>query len=219
MKLKEIPFYNRPRERLKRSGVSVLSDAEVLALVLGSGVRGSNVLDLSNRLLKQGLRRLSSLSLQELQVLKGVGFAKACQLKALFEFSNRFSKLERNGYSTIVRSSEDVHNMFYDELKDKKREHLYVLLLDTKNKVIGRKLVSVGTLNQSLVHPREVFKEAIKASANAIILVHNHPSGDCEPSAEDEEITRKMREAGEVVGVKVLDHVIVGTGQEDARVK
>jgi DNA repair protein RadC len=178
MRIKDISKENRPRERFLKSGAASVSDAELLAIILQTGTKDENAIDISNRLIsKYGLDTLSELSLNELQEIKGIGPAKAMQIMAL--------------------------------LKDKKKEHFYALLLDSKNKIIKKDLVSVGTLDNSLVHPREVFKEAIKNSAAGVILVHNHPSGDPEPSENDVEITQKIAKAGNILNIKVLDHVII----------
>jgi len=213
MRLKDIPFYNKPGYKLAKD--HKLDDAELLAIILEKGIKlDESSVELANKLLKKhkSLAGLSNLSLTELK--KEVGMVKALKIKALFELFRKTSRLKRGGFKPTIECAEDVYNYFVDELKDKKKEHFYALLLDSKNRIIKEELISVGTLNSSLVHPREVFKEAIKNSANAIILVHNHPSGDCEPSAEDLEITEKMKEAGEIVGVKVLDHVLVGNDAE-----
>ena len=205
----EIPLENRPRERLKKNGVSVLSDAELLAIILQNGTKEENVIDMSNRLIsKYGLDKLSDCSIKELQLIKGVGEAKAMQVIALFELSKRV----RGGSiaEKVVKNSEDVAKYYIEKLKDKKKEYFYALLLDSKNRIIKEELISIGTLNSSLVHPREVFKEAIKSSANAIILVHNHPSGDCEPSKADEHIADRFDEGGKLIKIKVVDFVIIG---------
>lgn len=210
MRIKDISKENRPRERFLKSGAGSLSDAELLAVILQKGTKEENVIDMSNRLIsKYGLDKLSDLSLNELQEIKGIGPAKAMQIKALFEFSKRHSKAVKTKEIVTIEKPEDVYNYFVDELKDKKKEHFYALLLDSKNKIIKKDLVSVGTLDSSLVHPREVFKEAIKNSAAGIILVHNHPSGDPEPSENDVEITQKIAKAGNLLNIKILDHVII----------
>jgi DNA repair protein RadC len=209
MRVKDIPIENRPRERFIKNCASVLSDAELLAVILQNGSRKENVIDMCNRLISlHGLGKLSELSLAELQKVSGIGPAKAIQIKALFEFNKRHSLARFEGKA--MSCAEDVFKYASSRLPRHDKEHFMVLLLDSKNKIIKDETVSVGTLNSSLVHPREVFKSAIKESANAIILVHNHPSGDPTPSAEDEEITLKLKEVGEIIGIKVLDHVILG---------
>ena len=193
---------------MKQLGSYVLTDAEVLAIILQKGTRGENVIDMSNRLIsKYGLDKLSSCSIDELKDIKGIGEAKALQIKAIFELSKRI----RAGKicETTVNNSADVAKYYMAKLGDKKKEYFIAVFLDSKNKIISDKVISIGTLNASLVHPREVFKEAMKASANAIILVHNHPSGDPEPSEEDIMITKKLQDVGETVGITILDHIVI----------
>ncbi len=209
MRLKEIARENRPRERLEKEGAAVLSDAELLAIILQKGTREENVIDMSHRLIaKYGVDKLSSCSLRELQEIKGIGKAKACQILALFELQKRHAVAQQQGKP--LRSARDVYAYCFPRVAGLDRERFMILLLDTRNKVVKEEVVSVGTLNSSLIHPREVFKSAIKESANAVILVHNHPSGDPEPSEEDKAITERLIAAGELLGIKVLDHVIVG---------
>ena len=211
MRIKDISLENRPRERFLKNGIEVLSNAELLAIILKVGSKKENVIDMSNRLLtKYKIDKLSSLSLNELQEIDGIGPAKAMQIKALFEFNNRYNQVIKTKKIITIKKSEDVYNCFVDKLKDKKKEHFYVLFLDSKNKLISEDLISVGTLNSSIVHPREVFNNAIRENANSIILVHNHPSGNPQPSEEDKEITELLVKAGELLSIKVLDHVIIG---------
>jgi len=210
MKIKEIPWYNRPGIRLKKKGVGSLSDAELLAVVLGRGNIDENAVDLSNRVLKSfNFDKLSVLSFHE---LKGEfkNQVPAMKVQAMFEIFRRTNRLNNKGFKVKIKNAEDVYNYFKDELEIKNKEHFYALFLDTKNRIIGEELISVGTLNASLIHPREVFNPAIKASANSIIIVHNHPSGDCNPSSEDIEITKKLENAGSLLGISIVDHVIVG---------
>lgn len=208
MRIKEISPENRPRERLFRDGSKALSDAELLAIILQKGTRGENIIDVSNRLItKYGLDRLGSCGFDELRQIKGIGMAKASQIIALFELANR----AKSKKGKQIKNSKDVYDYAFPKLKGD-REKFMVIMLDSKNNVIRDEIVSVGTLNSAIIHPREVFKTAIKESANAVIIVHNHPSGDCTPSEEDLILTRKIVEAGEVIGITVLDHVIVGDG-------
>ena len=129
---------------------------------------------------------------------------------AMFEVFRRTNKVFKRGFKAEINTSKDVYRYYVDHLQDKKKEHFYALLLDSKNRIISEELISIGTLNASLIHPREVFNSAIKASANSIVLIHNHPSGDCEPSNEDKEVTRKLNDASNIIGIKVIDHVIIG---------
>ncbi|NOQ55792.1 MAG: DNA repair protein RadC [Nanohaloarchaea archaeon] len=210
MRIKDISKENRPRERFKKNGAYSLSDAELLAIILEKGTRYENVIDMSNRLITTyGLSNLSTLSFPELQKIKGIGPVKAMQVKALFEFNKRYN-ISKQDKNVSIKSAKDVFNYAHERLKDLDREHFVILHLDTKNKITKDETISIGILNASLIHPREVFKSAIKESANSIILVHNHPSGDCAPSDEDLSITKKLIKAGELLNIKVLDHVIIG---------
>jgi DNA repair protein RadC len=209
MRIKDITEENRPRERLKKIGPEALSDAELLAIFLRTGTKEENVIDMSNRLLsKHGMDKLSDLSLKELQEIKGIGFAKACQIVAIFELTKRHNLAKKN--IRKVQSAEDVYNYLSPRLSNLKQEHFIILCLDSKSKIIKETELFIGTLNESIIHPREVFKEAIRESANSIILVHNHPSGDCHPSTQDEHITDILVEAGRLLGIPVKDHVIIG---------
>lgn len=209
MRLKELSQEQRPRERLQKYGSAALSDAELLAIILKVGNKQENVIDMSHRLISQfGLEHLAQCSLTELQQTKGIGKAKSCEILAVFELAKRANICRFE--SQIIKSAKEVFNYFHPKLGNNTQEQFCLLLLDTKNKIIKEEIVSLGLLNASLVHPREVFKSAIKESANSIIVVHNHPSGDPQPSEEDIEITKKLIDAGELLGIKVLDHVIIG---------
>ena len=212
MRIKDISNEQRPRERLREKGIESLNDSELLAVILQSGTQGENVIDLSHRLISTfGVEGLNSLSLAELTSIKGIGLAKAAKLIAAFELSKRVNS--GRICEKVVSQASDVANYYISKLKDKKKEYFIAVFLDSKNKIISDEVISIGTLNSSLVHPREVFKEAIKNSANSIILVHNHPSGSTEPSDEDYRVNKVLIEAGELVGIKVIDHLIVGNGR------
>ena len=209
MRIKDISKENRPRERLEKNGVHVLSDAELLAIIFKTGNKEENAIAMSDRLItKYGLGKLNELSLKELQEIKGIGPAKSMQIKALFEFNKRYSLAKRDGEP--IKSARDVFEYASQRLITNQQETFMILLLDSKNRIVKDEIISIGTLNASIIHPREVFKSAIRESANSIILVHNHPSGDPKPSVEDEQITKKLFEAGELLNIKILDHVIVG---------
>lgn len=209
MRIKDIPWWNRPSYKLKKGGVNKLNPAELLSLILWSGKEGENAIDMSNRLLnKYSFSKLSELSLTELE--NEVDKTKALRIKAMFEIFKITDKVKRKGFKPTIECAKDVYNYFVDDMKDKKKEHFYILMMDTKNRIIREELISVGTLDSSLAHPREVFKEAIKESAFAIMLVHNHPSGDPEPSEEDIKITKQIIEAGKILNIIVLDHIILG---------
>ena len=210
MRIKDIALEQRPRERMKAG--NSLNDAELLALLLGSGVKGESAIDMGNRLLSEnGLEKLNLLSIHELMKIKGIGLAKACKLIAAFELSKRVSSGKI--CEKIVKNPSDIASHYIEKLKDLKKEHFIAVFLDSKNKIIKDEVISIGTLNSSLVHPREVFKEAIKCSANSVILVHNHPSGSVEPSDEDYRVNKVLVETGNLVGIKVLDHLVVGDGK------
>jgi len=203
-----MPESSRPRERFKLKGAEALSDAELFAIILRTGSVYENVVDMSNRLISKFGLDLFDCSLKELQEVKGIGPSKAMQILAMSELGKR-----HNASKKVVKKiscAEDVYNLFKDRLRDEKQENFYVLMLNTKNVVIKDELISKGVLDSALIHPREVFKPAIKNSAARIILIHNHPSGDPSPSEEDLDITKAIMEVGEKIGIRVVDHVIVG---------
>ncbi len=207
MKIKDMPEESRPRERLLKKGPHALSNAELLAIILQKGTKSENIIDISNRLLKKGIKSLSSMSLAELQKIKGVGKAKAMQIKALFELASRYREEPQ---PKKISCAKDVF-LLMKYLKDKKKEHFFGIYLDAKNNIIEKpELISVGILDMSVVHPREIFIEAIKKASKSIIIVHNHPSGIPEPSKEDKEITFRIYNAGKILGISLLDHVIIG---------
>lgn len=209
MRIKDIALEQRPRERLKTKGLDNLNDSELLAIILQNGTNGENVIDLSHRLIASfGLEKLNSLSLTELMKIKGIKLGKASKLIAAFELNKRVNSGKI--CEKVVKNPSDIASYYIEKLKDLKKEYFIAVFLDSKNKIIKDEVISIGTLNSSLVHPREVFKEAIKHSANSIILVHNHPSGSVEPSDEDYRVNRVLIETGNLVGIKVLDHLVVG---------
>jgi DNA repair protein RadC len=211
MNIREMPWFERPGARLKRSGPEVLSDAELLAIVLGRGSKEENVIDCSRRVLReQNLNYLAEQSLPELAKTFGDDTVKALKVAAMFELFRRTNRLKVQGFSTKIQSAEDVYHYFADRLAEKKKEYFYALCLDTKNRIISETLVSVGILDASLIHPREVFNPAVKASCHAVILVHNHPSGEAEASAADIEVTKMLYNAGDIIGISILDHIIIG---------
>jgi DNA repair protein RadC len=212
VKIKDIPNFNRPGSKLIKNGVGSLDTAELLSIIFGVGSKGESAIELSNRLLKDyNLHKFEELGFKELTKECKGDFVKAMKLLSIVELSKRYNKLVKGGFNKKpINSAKDIYNMFVDEMRNYKKEVLKVVLLDTKNVPISIKEVSVGTLNSSLIHPREVFKDAIKESANSIILVHNHPSGNCEPSNEDIEVTKKIIEVGKLVEIPVIDHIIIG---------
>lgn len=210
MKIKDMPWYNRPGARLRRKGVYSLSDAELLAIIIGRGDKTENAVDLSNRVLAtNNFDKIAELSLSELEK-EFRNPVKAMKINAMFEIFRRTNKLMKKGYKLQIKTASDVYQYYVDELQNKTKEYFYALFLDTKNRILKEELVSIGTLNESLIHPRELFNSAVQASCNSVIIVHNHPSGDCVPSDSDKEVTKVLVEAGEIMGIKVLDHVIIG---------
>jgi len=209
MKIKDIPEQNRPRERFIKYGPETLSDSELFAIILRTGTLNENVIDVSNRLIKEyGLNNLFDCSLKELQKIKGIGPSKAMQILAMSELGKRYSQA-KNPIKKIT-SAKDVFDLFHERLKDEKQEKFIILMLNSKNHLIGEKEISKGTLDSTITHPREIFRYAIKNSAAKIILIHNHPSGDPEPSGEDLSITKTLFESGNLLGIKLIDHVIIG---------
>lgn len=214
--IKDWPEDERPREKLLKKGAASLSDAELLALVLrtGDAAAGKSAIDLGRQLLELfggNLRELAQAELHELQQIKGLGLAKAASIKAAFTLGSRF-QARRLEMLERFTSPAQVFDFFHHELRDSRKELFLTLLLDGKNRIMRKVEISIGSLNQSIVHPREVFAPAVRESAAAVIFIHNHPTGDPTPSREDREITRRLKEAGEILGIRVLDHIIIGDG-------
>ncbi len=208
----DLPVSERPRERLQKYGSESLSAQEILALILGRGIAGESVMVTAQRLLSQfgNLKSLASASLEELSQVRGIGIAKASQIKAAFEIASRIQATSEDSLKPLLKTPEDVSKLVSGSLKGKKREHFRLILLDTRNRLIKVSELSIGSLDSSIVHPREVFREAISASAASVILAHNHPSEDTTPSEDDIKLTKRLAEAGELMGIEVLDHVIIG---------
>ena len=205
MQIKNLPACERPRERLVKYGPGKLSNAELLAILLRSGVKGVNVVELSNKILKKFGNVFAKTNVADLAKTFGLGTAKACEIVACFELGKRFLK---DKPAALILSPKDVWENL-KEIRDHKKEHFIIFYLDSRNREIQKEIVSVGTLNANLVHPREVFEPAVKNLAAQIIVAHNHPSGQTDPSEEDLAITKRLIEAGKLLGIEVLDHVIV----------
>ena len=211
-----MPKSSRPRERLRDYGIKNLSDADLIAIILGRGVKGEPVLSIANKLLKEfgTLGNMLDASLQELENIKGIGFAKATQISAVLGIARRVHAEKVNAEKERVKSSavyspEDVANQIRLEMTDFFKEHFYVVSIDVRNKIIAIDNASKGTVSSSLVHPRETFRCAVKRIAAQIIVAHNHPSGDKQPSDDDIKITRRLVDAGRIMGIEVIDHLII----------
>ncbi len=208
--IKDLPVSERPRERLIRQGANALSDAELLAVILRTGTMYENVVDLAKRMLRDfNIKTLSQASLTQLKKFSGINTVKACQLLASFELGKRVYAFTKEG-CVFINTSKDVVKLLKPELSFLKREHFLGLYLDSRNCLLKKETVSIGGLNTSIVHPREIFKVAIQESANSVIVVHNHPSGNPKPSRDDVDITKKLVKAGDIVGISLLDHIILG---------
>lgn len=209
--IRDFPQNERPRERFIQSGPHSLSNHELIAILLRTGTKEESVLQLSNRLLSrfEGLRQLKTATLEELTEMKGIGQAKAIQLLAALEIGRRVANLSFNE-RYVIRSPEDGANYLMNDMRFLTQEHFICLYLNTKNQVIHKQTIFIGSLNASIVHPREVYKEALRRSAASIICFHNHPSGDPSPSREDIEVTKRLSECGKIIGIDMLDHLIIG---------
>ncbi|GIP45503.1 UPF0758 protein [Paenibacillus sp. J45TS6] len=212
--LRDIPQEQRPRERMLHHGAGALSHAELLAILLRTGTRQESAIHVAQRILSEAgsLRSLVDFSIEELVQIKGVGPAKAVQLKAGIELGQRLSQSKLPSSPTI-RSPRDAADLLMEQLRYLQKEHFVCLFLNTKNHVIAQETLSMGSLNAAIVHPREVFRAAIKCSSASLICAHNHPSGDPTPSPEDIKLTKRLLEAGDIVGIEVLDHVVIGDGK------
>lgn len=214
--MRDLPEEERPRERLYKYGPEVLSNSELLAIIISTGNKKESALAVAQRLLSHSyqdneLLWLLEASMEEISSIEGIGLVKAGKVKAALELGRRLSR----GFSArkaSIKSPDDVAALLMDQMRYLKKEHFKLIELDTKNKVISIDDISVGTLDSSIVHPREVFLNAIKHSSASVILVHNHPSGDPKPSQEDIATTKRLVQAGEILGISVLDHVIIGDG-------
>lgn len=209
--IKDIPKGDRPRERLLKLGAEYLSNQELLAILLGSGSKDESVMSLSNRILMhfEGLKLLKDATIEELIAIRGIGVAKGVLLLASIEFGRRMNQYKPEE-TYVIRSPDDGANYIMEDMRVLKQEHFVVLFLNTKNHVIHRQTIFIGSLNASIVHPREVFREAVKRSAASIIVAHNHPSGDPAPSQEDIHVTKRLVESGKMIGIELLDHLIIG---------
>ncbi|WP_046215710.1 RadC family protein [Paenibacillus wulumuqiensis] len=210
-RLRDIPLEDRPRERMISYGAEALSHAELLAILLRTGTRDESAIHLAARILQQvgTVRQLVDLSIEELTEIKGIGTAKAIQIKAGIELGRRISRTGKED-AMVIRSPRDAADLLIEQMRYLQKEHFVCLFLNTKNHIISQETLSMGSLNASIVHPREVFRAAIKCSSASVICAHNHPSGDPTPSPEDISLTRRLVEAGQIIGIEVLDHLVIG---------
>ena len=205
-RIKDLPKIERPREKLIKYGPEKLSNSELLAILLRSGKKGENVIELAGKILKRfNAKKLPNLTFNDLKKYSGLGPAKASEIVACFELGKRLLK---NKKAQIYLKPKDVWEELKD-LRDHKKEHFVIFYLDSRNQEIKREIISVGSLNANLVHPREVFEPAVRHLAAQIVLAHNHPSGDPEPSEDDLEITKRLTESGKILGIEVVDHIII----------
>ncbi|SFA68915.1 DNA repair protein RadC [Lentibacillus halodurans] len=209
--IKDVPKEDRPRERLLKLGSSHLSNQELLALLIGSGTKDESVMALSNRVLMhfEGLNLLKDATIEELTAIKGIGAAKGVLLLSALELGRRLNQHKPHD-RYVIRSPEDGADYVMEEMRNLNQEHFVVLFLNTKNQIIHRQTIFIGSLNSSIVHPREIYREAVKRSAASIICAHNHPSGDPAPSQEDIHVTRRLAESGKMIGIELLDHLVIG---------
>ncbi|MGX7025451.1 RadC family protein [Vagococcus hydrophili] len=209
--LKDYDEELQPRERLRKYGPEVLNHQELLAIILRTGSRNKNVLELSEEILKSfdDLFDLKTASVEELMMIEGIGEVKAIEIQAVIEFGRRMSLYSREKKGNI-HSSAALGEQLIKEMKDYQQEHLMVLYLNTKNEILKKKTIFIGSLSQSVAHPREIFKLAVKCSAARIIVVHNHPSGNPEPSKQDIAFTHRLIECGSLMGIEMLDHLVIG---------
>lgn len=213
--IKDLPEDERPREKLYKYGPKALSNTELLAIIIRTGNKENTAIEISQKLLagkKEGISFLTDTSIQEITKVKGIGECKAAQILAAVELGKRVMAGTHKDKPRITTPS-DIADILMLDMTHLKKEHFKIVMLDTKNQIIGIEDISIGSLNSSIVHPREVYKEAIVRSSASIILVHNHPSGDPTPSKEDIAITRRLAEGGDILGIKVLDHIIIGNNR------
>ena len=209
--IKDLDQNDRPREKLIKYGADALTDEELLAIIIATGNKEKNVIELSKEILATfSYEDLTDIEVAELTHINGIKNAKACSIVASLRLGNRIAQKLIEKEIIKIERSEDIYNYLKNELANKKNEYFYAILLDTKNVIISKEVISKGILDASLVHPREAFKAAVKKSAKSIIFVHNHPSGDMNPSKYDLLTTKKLVDAGNILDIKVLDHIIIG---------
>lgn len=210
LRIKDLPLEERPRERLIKHGPKTLSNSELLAIILRSGSKKENILELSKKILKENnIKSLSRKRITSLKNNSGIGEAKACQIIACFELGRRLAAFKEQS-NPIIHNAKDIVKVFMVEMSSLKKEHFKGIFLDSRKRIIKDETIFIGSLNASIIHPREIFQVALEEGAAAIILLHNHPSGNQRPSDDDIEITKQLVKAGDILGVEVLDHIIIG---------
>ena len=212
MTIHDMTLEERPREKMILNGAGSLTDAELLAILIRTGTKQFNAIQLGKAIIEKAdnIRYLQNITIEELESINGIGKTKAVQIKAALELGNRIASYKPAKYK--IKNPWDIYKYYMESLRYQYKEIFKVVLLNTKNEIITDVDISMGTLNSSLVHPREVFREAIIRSSNKIILLHNHPSGNAEPSKEDKSVTNRLKECGELIGIEVIDHIIIGDG-------
>ena len=213
-KIKDLDLSQRPREKLKNYGYEALSDEELFAILIETGSKKKNAIEISREILsKFSAEELLSISIEELCEIDGIKLAKASKIIAAIQLGKRLSEQIINKEIKCINSCDDVFDLMKNKFLDTKKEHFYAILLNTKNAIISKELISTGDLNSSIVNPRECFISAVRKSANSVIFVHNHPSGNSKPSNNDKIITERLIKAGEILGISVLDHIIIGNNE------
>lgn len=212
MTIQDMTLEERPREKMILNGAGSLTNAELLAILIRTGTKQFNAIQLGKAIIEKAdnIRYLQNITIEELESINGIGKTKAVQIKAALELGNRIASYKPAKYK--IKNPWDIYKYYMESLRYQYKEIFKVVLLNTKNEIITDVDISMGTLNSSLVHPREVFREAIIRSSNKIILLHNHPSGNAEPSKEDKSVTNRLKECGELIGIEVIDHIIIGDG-------
>lgn len=208
--VKDLLTEEKPREKLVKIGAENLTECELISIILGSGTKDKSVIDMSRDLLNK-YENISNLTAQEIQELtrnKGVGLSRACSIKVLFEISKRINFLHEKGAKKAVKTPLDAYTVIKPYIMGKNQEHLYLICLDSRGNMISKDLITKGTINETLIHPREIFSKALSRNAVSIILVHNHPSGTADPSDDDIKVTKRIAKAGKEIGIKIVDHII-----------
>ena len=207
-KIKDIPIHERPREKMVEKGATNLKDKELLAILFRIGRKGKSAIEVADEVLKKyPMKQLLKMGLDDLTKIDGIDIAKACALLSAFEITKRAMEVEDNNLPTLLSAKDAVAQL--QELRNAKKEHFVVLYLNARNQLVHKETISVGTINASIVHPREVFKPAIEHLSVGVIIAHNHPSGETEPSEEDLKLTNRLKEAGKLMGIEIIDHVII----------